>query len=523
MGRSRNIEVETSDMASPSAKSMDGVENGDEVDRFQSAKGNLSPSSQGGQQSTLDDPQRKKDENSGDAADDKEIQEGGPSTKKQIKLYKSPRFQGYLTILLSSIINYHSVDVSQNVSGISTVVPSSQQIAYGITVALISSIVSGLCVFCHLDNFSCLAKIWKEKLFAPKSKFEVMLDLFLLLWWFIATCVQTGVRGIAGDGKEQFNIYYSTWFCAFSALSMLESKMAEYDWPTIKKFVKSWPNRAPGWIAIFVSDFFLLFWYVDLYINTAQNPDRVTDSLVPFWGEIPDSQYEWLIFAASVTLLPSSAFILAEIVRDSSKENSGKMSWETNAEGICLLLLTLGWIPSVVVATTPGGLASNIGNAYFFTWATTVFVLQTAVWFVHDSRSGVHQTIMQQEKEYRQHQLDVLEATKKLQQEASILREETDRGKEGDVSGWGSPHTFGNRKETEDLPIFGKILSPTEDLRTVPLTGMNAVQVPAPADGGSDMTIFEDDEVMDETIRQEIRMREANRRAYFDTLDDILE
>jgi hypothetical protein len=108
------------------------------------------------------------------------------------KLYKSHRFKGYLTILLASVINYHAVEVSQDANDISAVTPSSQQVAYGLCVSLISCIVCGFCVLVHLDNYSYFTKFWKDNLFAPKSKFEIILDLFLLMWWFIATCIQTG-------------------------------------------------------------------------------------------------------------------------------------------------------------------------------------------------------------------------------------------------------------------------------------------------------------------------------------------
>jgi hypothetical protein len=103
-----------------------------------------------------------------------------------------------LTILLASVINYYSVSSSSDGGNdISAVTPSSQQVSYGLVVASISCIATGLCVIVHLDNYSCVTHLWKDRMFAPKSKFELLLDLFLLLWWFIATCVQTGyVRSI---------------------------------------------------------------------------------------------------------------------------------------------------------------------------------------------------------------------------------------------------------------------------------------------------------------------------------------
>jgi hypothetical protein len=231
---------------------------------------------------------------------------------------------------------------------------------------------------------------------------------------------------------------------------------------------------------------------------------------------------------------------------------------EVYIEGLSLLLLTLGWIPSVIVATTPGGFASVTGNAYYFTWSTTIFVLETAMWFVHDSRGGVHQTLVQKEAEYRQHQKDVLEATRKLQAEAAEARREKegDSGSEEEEdNGSGVDGNF-LRKDSDDRPIFGEPspspggpLDPTlyiSDFKgTTIITdstqlannkkkkikdGETTAAGIAAASGLQMRDILEgndddddDDETLDESIRQEIRMRESNRRAYFDTLDDILE
>jgi hypothetical protein len=63
--------------------------------------------------------------------------------------------------------------------------------------------------------------------------------------------------------------------------------MVDYDYPTMRGFITSRPYRAPGWIAIFISCFFTLFWFVDLFINTAQNKDRISETLEPFYETIP--------------------------------------------------------------------------------------------------------------------------------------------------------------------------------------------------------------------------------------------
>ena len=167
------------------------------------------------------------------------------------------------------------------------------------------------------------------------------------------------VAGIAGDGKEQFNIYFSTWCCFFCAIFTLESKMIEHDWPSMKTFIKSWPHRAPGWIAIFISDFFTLCWYVDVYSEYGEdsfNGSPEPSPLEYYYKNIPNTQYELLLFVASATLLPSAAFVFMEIFRVSSDDKKGTV--ETVVEAISLFVLACAWVPTVCIATTPGGFAS---------------------------------------------------------------------------------------------------------------------------------------------------------------------
>ena len=69
---------------------------------------------------------------------------------------------------------------------------------------------------------------------------------------------------------------------------------------------------------------------------------------------------------------------------------------------------------SVIVATTPGGFASLVGNAYFFTWLTTVFVMETSLWFIHDFRGSVHKALDEKNLEYKLQQEKVLQQSKQM-------------------------------------------------------------------------------------------------------------
>jgi hypothetical protein len=308
---------------------------------------------------------RKDSNNEGNSNNDgreneQEITDGSKPPKKVIKLYKSPRLTGYLTIFLASVINFHGVVVSKLTDENHGIPSTETQRMYGYIVALVSSVVSGFVLVCHLDRWSCLADTYRDNLFAHKSRFETILDILLLLWWFMAVIIQTRVAGIAGDGKGQFNMYFSTWCCFFCAVSTLESKMIEHNWPSMKTFIKSWPHRAPGWIAILISDFFTLFWYVDVYSEYGSAGDWSNGSqktyLDFYYKNIRNAQYELLIFVAAATLLPSAAFVFMEIFRVSSDDKKGTL--ETVIEAVSLFLLACAWVPTVCIATTPGGFAS---------------------------------------------------------------------------------------------------------------------------------------------------------------------
>mmetsp|Transcript_55308 Transcript_55308/g.61836 ORF Transcript_55308/g.61836 Transcript_55308/m.61836 type:complete len:492 (+) Transcript_55308:93-1568(+) len=429
---------------------------------------------------------------------EEETVSGLQQPEKEIKLYKSPRLTGYLTMFLASIINFHGV-----LGTIDLTSTNETQRIYGFIVALVSSVASGFCVLCHLDRCSCLANTWRNNLFAPKSKFEAMLDVLLLLWWFMAVIIQTRVHGIAGDGKKQFNIYFSTWCCFFCAISILESKMMEHDLPSIKKFIKSWPHRAPGWISIFIIDFFTLFWYVDVYTEYFVPVNEELDpQLVFYYKNIPSYQYEILIFVAAATLLPSAAFVFMEIFRVSSDDKKGTL--ETLLEAISLLVLACVWVPVVCTVTAPGGFASKIGNSWFFTWMTCFLVMETLLWFVSDSRGGIHQTLLQREQEYHQHQLNVLATTKDMQSEA-VGQQEDDSHVEEDY------------EMVDENDDNNSLTRRVEDPPADPEMPIERVAIFEMKDDS------ENDENLDDSIRQEIRMKETDRKNYFDTLDDILE
>ena len=126
-----------------------------------------------------------------------------PREEIQVKLYKSRRFKGYLTIFLASLINVNAAVLSDAPIFSTTVPASPTQKRYAQTVGIISCIITACMVVCHLDRYSPMQKVWAV-LFSATGRVETGIIVFLCLWWAVATVVQTTARGIAGDGKVGF-------------------------------------------------------------------------------------------------------------------------------------------------------------------------------------------------------------------------------------------------------------------------------------------------------------------------------
>jgi uncharacterized membrane protein len=80
------------------------------------------------------------------------------------------------------------------------------------------------------------------------------------------------------------------------------------------------------------------------------------------FDEVKDGLWQFLIIMTVFTFVPSLAFVLAEIFRETKPDGSNeeKSRAENTAEGVSLLLLVVGWVPAIMMATTPGGPASLV-------------------------------------------------------------------------------------------------------------------------------------------------------------------
>lgn len=148
-----------------------------------------------------------------------------------IKLHKSSRLKGYITIALASFINYDSATKSNSTkSGVGGSIPSlPDQRRYAISVAIVSFLISIILIFIHLDRVSPFRKLWYAA-FKSGSKVEAIIDSFLVIWWSIAVGFHTSVDGIAGDSKGQYSLYYSSWACCLTSYWVLERWWVAAGW-----------------------------------------------------------------------------------------------------------------------------------------------------------------------------------------------------------------------------------------------------------------------------------------------------
>jgi len=195
-----------------------------------------------------------------------------------------------------------------------------------------------------------------------------------------------------------------------------------------------------------------------------------------YFMSISEGQWQWLMSISVMTLIPALVFVLIELFRDTRPDgtNERKPRLENMIEGGVFFVLVLAWIPSVGVATTPGGVASLIGNAYFFTWILIVFMFEGLVWWIHDYRLEVHQALREKAHEYRDHQRKVIEKTRTILGGTPARGAEDEEESESEdheigLSGF-RDHDDGDTGAEDDLHDEPGFYEPEEDLN-VPADG----------------------------------------------------
>ena len=202
-----------------------------------------------------------------------------------------------------------------------------------------------------------------------------------------------------------YNLFFATWTCLWTSIWTLERWLVAANFSSMTKFLEAWPNRAPGWIVIFINSLGSLLATVDLFVNWPKLPERLQLEYI----SVTQYEWSWLLFVPAVTIPISAAFFLIEIFRVTQSDGQNlKSDRENFVEGLCITLLALFWTPTLFIATTPGGAADQVGNAYFFIWLSSIVVTETFLWWVRDWRMAVHNVMRMQKEEYKRAQEKVL-------------------------------------------------------------------------------------------------------------------
>ena len=291
-----------------------------------------------------------------------------------------------------------------------------------------SAVYHFIIVAIHLfDGIFALPRM--RKIFQNGSEIECVIIVLSTIWWVVGAWVTTSMHGVAGDGKGQFNIFLCSWLCVFANVEMIETWLIAAGYASVYQAVSSWPNRGPGWIMIFITTLACMLSILDTWLrfeaaldgnnvwNTIKTDDFCDDIdnnsnstissnlLYQQLRCINDAQWVFLILACAVSFTTAFGFSLIELFRREDARNI-KSSFELSLEGIVLALLVFIWVSVCVIATTDG-VCSEVGNSYFLTWGGTAVVIQTFINWLRDWRRGVHDVIVQQEREYGEAQANI--------------------------------------------------------------------------------------------------------------------
>jgi hypothetical protein len=166
---------------------------------------------------------------------------------------------------------------------------------------------------------------------------------------------------------------------------------------------------------------------------------------------------------------------------------------------VCVCVRTFLRIPNIKIIDSCLIGSSYLLYSWFFTWSTCFLVMETLLWFISDSRGATHQTLLQREEEYQQHQQNVLAATMAHREDGSDIEED---------------HEIDDDNDNDDDSLTIRIEDAPHDEKSS-MEGAAVFEIKDDSENGEDLD--------DDSIRQEIRMKETDKHAYFDTLNDILE
>lgn len=154
---------------------------------------------------------------------------------------------------------------------------------------------------------------------------ELCILIFLVILWLVTIWFNTTIEGIAGEGNEQYNLYFTSWLCLWTTFWTLERWFVSSGMSSFEKFVRSWPNRCPMWIITFILSFSDFLFVFDAW-NNWDKGTKATPYVHEMFANI--SQHEWVFFIQTtiVTFIGSLCWVLAEIFRRNKKDGNAPKS-----------------------------------------------------------------------------------------------------------------------------------------------------------------------------------------------------
>lgn len=92
-------------------------------------------------------------------------------------------------------------------------------------------------------------------MFGPNKAVELCILIFLVILWMVTIWFNTTIRGLAGEGSEQYNLYFTSWLCLWTSFWTLERWFVSSGKSSFETFVSSWPNRCKLWIITLILSF----------------------------------------------------------------------------------------------------------------------------------------------------------------------------------------------------------------------------------------------------------------------------
>eukprot|EP00553_Chaetoceros_curvisetus_P012654 CAMPEP_0204636432 /NCGR_PEP_ID=MMETSP0717-20131115/33933_1 /ASSEMBLY_ACC=CAM_ASM_000666 /TAXON_ID=230516 /ORGANISM="Chaetoceros curvisetus" /LENGTH=482 /DNA_ID=CAMNT_0051655467 /DNA_START=180 /DNA_END=1628 /DNA_ORIENTATION=+ len=184
------------------------------------------------------------------------------SPSSPIELIYNPKLDGYLIILLASLVNFASIsDISVAVLSLSRISLKDEKVIaiFGAVSFLLCFIIILFDRIRYLHQRFDFKEIWEGKL-------EGYTLLFLVLWWIVGVAIATKADGIA---YRALNTYFSSWYALFMSVYTLNQWTSAKDILSIHELTRL-SDTLPYWYGLFLCSLIEMGSAADVYVHLGQ-------------------------------------------------------------------------------------------------------------------------------------------------------------------------------------------------------------------------------------------------------------